>query len=85
VVVGFAAETGDAEADWRAHGAAKLARKGCDLLVVNEVGPGLAFGTDDNAAVVLGRDGSVIEVERGPKTALAHRVWDLVVERLPAH
>ena len=85
VVVGFAAETGDDEADWRAHGAAKLARKGCDLLVVNEVGPGLAFGTTDNAAVVLGRDGSVTEVERGPKAALAHRVWDLVVQRLPAH
>ena len=38
VVVGFAAETGDAEGDVLAHGRAKLARKGCDLLVVNEVG-----------------------------------------------
>jgi phosphopantothenoylcysteine decarboxylase/phosphopantothenate--cysteine ligase len=85
VVVGFAAETGDDDADWRAHGVAKLARKRCDLLVVNQVGDGLAFGTDDNAAVILGRDGSVTEVERGPKSALAHRVWDLVLARWPAH
>jgi phosphopantothenoylcysteine decarboxylase/phosphopantothenate--cysteine ligase len=35
---GFAAETGDADGDVLAHGRAKLARKGCDLLVVNEVG-----------------------------------------------
>ena len=43
VVVGFAAETGDADADWLAHGRAKLAAKGCDLLVVNRVGDGLGF------------------------------------------
>ena len=40
VLVGFAAETGDADGDVLAHGRAKLARKGCDLLVVNEVGRG---------------------------------------------
>ena len=38
VVVGFAAETGDDDGDVLAHARAKLARKGCDLLVVNEVG-----------------------------------------------
>jgi phosphopantothenoylcysteine decarboxylase/phosphopantothenate--cysteine ligase len=84
VVVGFAAETGDAEADWLAHGRAKLVRKGCDLLVVNQVGDGLGFGTDDNAAVVLGSDGSERTVARGPKADLADAVWDEVVARLPA-
>ena len=82
VIVGFAAETGDAATSWLDHGRAKLARKGPDLLVVNQVGDGLAFGTDDNAAVILGADGSETNVERGPKQALADVVWDLVVSRL---
>jgi len=85
VLVGFAAETGDAEGDVLAHGRAKLARKGCDLLVVNEVGePGHATGFegDQNAATVLSRDGSVHEIGLGSKDALAHVVWDLVAARL---
>ena len=82
LVVGFAAETGDAEADWLTHGRRKLARKGCDLLVVNPVGDGLAFGTPDNSAVVLAADGVEVEVPPGPKAALAATVWDLVAGRL---
>jgi phosphopantothenoylcysteine decarboxylase/phosphopantothenate--cysteine ligase len=77
-VVGFAAET---ELDL-AGSRAKLARKGCDLLVVNRVGGGLAFGTADNEAVVLAADGSSTEIARAPKAELADRVWDLVVARL---
>ncbi|MGW5878360.1 bifunctional phosphopantothenoylcysteine decarboxylase/phosphopantothenate--cysteine ligase CoaBC [Nocardiopsis terrae] len=78
-IVGFAAETDDVIA----NGRAKLARKGCDLLVVNQVGGGKAFGTDDNKATVLGADGTVVDVPTGPKEDLADRVWDLVAERLP--
>ncbi|MEU1285572.1 bifunctional phosphopantothenoylcysteine decarboxylase/phosphopantothenate--cysteine ligase CoaBC [Kitasatospora sp. NPDC005856] len=78
LVVGFAAETDDV----LANGRAKLARKGCDLLVVNEVGNGKAFGTDVNEAVVLGSDGSETAVPVGPKEALADVVWDLVSKRL---
>ncbi len=77
VVVGFAAETDD----MLRNGRDKLARKGCDLLVVNQVGGGLAFGTADNQAVVLGADGSATDVPRGPKEALADVVWDLVAAR----
>jgi phosphopantothenoylcysteine decarboxylase/phosphopantothenate--cysteine ligase len=80
VVVGFAAETDDP----LANGRAKLARKGCDLLVVNEVGESRGFETADNAAVVLGADGSETVVPQGPKEALADVVWDLVAQRLPA-
>ncbi|WP_306367609.1 bifunctional phosphopantothenoylcysteine decarboxylase/phosphopantothenate--cysteine ligase CoaBC [Nocardiopsis sp. CC223A] len=79
VIVGFAAETDDVIA----NGRAKLVRKGCDLLVVNQVGGGRAFGTEDNQAVVLGADGSAVEIPYGPKEDLADRVWDLVAERLP--
>ncbi len=55
VIVGFAAETGDANASVIEHARAKLARKGCDLLVVNDVGAGKVFGADDNEAVLLRR------------------------------
>jgi phosphopantothenoylcysteine decarboxylase/phosphopantothenate--cysteine ligase len=78
VIVGFAAETDNV----LEHGRAKLARKGCDLLVVNEVGESLTFGAADNAAVVLAADGAAVEVPRGPKEVLADTVWDLVVARL---
>jgi phosphopantothenoylcysteine decarboxylase/phosphopantothenate--cysteine ligase len=78
VLVGFAAETDTSPEQARA----KLARKGCDLLVVNPVGNGLGFGTPDNEAVVYGADGTVTPVSRGPKEALADVVWDLVAVRL---
>ena len=73
VIVGFAAET----EDLLRNGQAKLAAKGCDLLVVNQVGAGLAFGTADNEAIVLASDGTVTQVPRGPKEVLADVVWDL--------
>jgi len=78
ILVGFAAETGTSPEAARA----KLARKGCDLLVVNPVGHGLGFGTPDNEAVVYGADGTVTQIPRGPKEALADVVWDLVAVRL---
>ncbi|MEV5240914.1 bifunctional phosphopantothenoylcysteine decarboxylase/phosphopantothenate--cysteine ligase CoaBC [Streptomyces cinnamoneus] len=78
VVVGFAAETDDV----LANGRAKLARKGCDLLVVNEVGERRTFGSEENEAVVLAPDGTETPVPHGPKEALADVVWDLVAGRL---
>jgi phosphopantothenoylcysteine decarboxylase/phosphopantothenate--cysteine ligase len=85
VLVGFAAETGDDHADVLTHGREKLARKGCDLLVVNEVGETghpTGFEGSQNAATVLGADGTTTEVPLGTKDALADVVWDLVVARL---
>jgi len=78
VVVGFAAETDDV----LANGRAKLARKGCDLLVVNEVGEHKAFGSAGNEAVILAADGTETPVPYGPKEDLADTVWDLVAPRL---
>jgi phosphopantothenoylcysteine decarboxylase/phosphopantothenate--cysteine ligase len=79
LIVGFAAETGDASGTVLDHGRAKLARKGCDLLVVNEVGADKAFGTDDNTVHIL-RRGSAEVVEAGPasKEHVAAAVWDVV-------
>ena len=81
VIVGFAAETGDATGSVLELGRAKLARKGCDLLVVNDVSGGAVFGSSDNEAVVLGADGASVEVPHGSKTALAHVIWDEVARR----
>ncbi|HTZ43509.1 MAG TPA: bifunctional phosphopantothenoylcysteine decarboxylase/phosphopantothenate--cysteine ligase CoaBC [Jatrophihabitans sp.] len=83
VIVGFAAETGDDQADALGHGRAKLARKGCDLLVVNEVSATKVFGRPDNAAVILGRTGFEREIPLGPKTVLAAAVCDAVASLLP--
>lgn len=78
VIVGFAAETDDV----LANGRAKLRRKGCDLLVVNEVGERKTFGAEENEAVILAADGGETPVPYGPKEALADTVWDLVVPAL---
>jgi phosphopantothenoylcysteine decarboxylase / phosphopantothenate---cysteine ligase len=84
VVVGFAAETGDQDATGLEHARAKLARKRCDLLVVNDVSGGRVFGGPDNEAVILGSDGSATSVPPGPKAALAHVILDLIGEHLAA-
>ncbi len=78
VIVGFAAETDNVIGNAQA----KLAAKGCDLLVVNRVGGGMAFGTADNEAEIFAADGQRTSVPRGPKETLADVVWDHVVARL---
>ncbi len=78
VIVAFGAETGDVVA----NGREKLARKGCDFLVVNQVGNGLAFGTPDNEVLVLGADGSEVALPRAAKEDIADSIWDLVAARL---
>lgn len=82
VVVGFAAETGDATGDVLHHGRAKAIRKGADLLAVNAVGAGRGFGTDDNAVTVLDGAGEVVSRVEGSKDAVADGLWDAVVVRL---
>ena len=82
VIVGFAAETGDESADVLTHGATKLAAKGVDVLVVNDVSGGKVFGRDRTSATILTRDGQALQVH-GSKDTLAQAVWDVVVRRLP--
>ncbi|MFF1339478.1 bifunctional phosphopantothenoylcysteine decarboxylase/phosphopantothenate--cysteine ligase CoaBC [Streptomyces sp. NPDC058290] len=78
VVVGFAAETDNV----LANGRAKLLRKGCDLLVVNEVGASKTFGSEENEAVILASSGAETPVPYGPKEVLAEVIWDQVAPRL---
>ena len=77
-IVGFAAETGDANGDVLFHARAKLRRKGCDLLVVNAVGEGRAFEVDDNAGWLLSADGTETALELGSKTLMASRIVDAI-------
>lgn len=77
-IVGFAAETGDAQGDVLFHARAKLARKACDMLVVNAVGDGKAFEVDSNDGWLLGSDGSEVTLEHGSKTLMASRIVDAV-------
>jgi phosphopantothenoylcysteine decarboxylase / phosphopantothenate---cysteine ligase len=78
VLVGFAAETGDADGDPLAHARAKLTRKGVDLLVLNDVSGGSVFGRPDNEVHLLTPDGAVDGPHSGAKAAVAHAVWDSV-------
>ncbi|MEK7766611.1 MAG: phosphopantothenoylcysteine decarboxylase, partial [bacterium] len=75
VVVGFAAETGDPEAE----GGRKLAERGLDLVVANDVSvPGSGFGADDNRAVLLHADGRRERLPLMPKRALAEAILGAV-------
>ncbi len=77
-MVGFAAETGDGSGDVLQHARAKLARKGCDLLVLNDVSDGKVFGRSDTEVTLLYPDGRQIPVPAGPKELVAEAVWDAV-------
>ncbi|HSO02921.1 MAG TPA: phosphopantothenoylcysteine decarboxylase, partial [Candidatus Limnocylindrales bacterium] len=79
LLVGFAAETGDAGGDLLAHARTKLARKGVDLLVLNDVSGGSVFGRPDNEVHLLTPDGAVDGPYAGTKAEVAHAVWDRVV------
>ena len=81
-IVGFAAETGDAQGDVLFHARAKLRRKGCDLLVVNAVGEGRAFEVDTNDGWLLASDGTESVLQHGSKMLMASRIVDAVVSFL---
>ncbi len=75
IVVGFAAESHDVLAAARR----KLARKGCDLLVANDISRSDAgFDADTNAVMLLTPDGQVEELPLLPKSEVAARVFDRI-------
>jgi phosphopantothenoylcysteine decarboxylase / phosphopantothenate---cysteine ligase len=75
VLVGFAAETPNGDQSLVDLGRAKFQRKGCDLLVLNEVGPGLVFGRPDSEITLITSDG-VRGPITGSKDTLAHHILD---------
>lgn len=80
VLVGFAAETGSLD-----RAAAKLQRKGVDLLVANDVAePGSGFGTDTNRVEILDAAGGRDALPLLPKRVVADRILDRVAGALDA-
>jgi len=75
LVVGFAAETNDLEANARA----KLARKGCDWIMANDVGRSGVFGGDDNEMVLVTASG-IEPWGAASKTVLARRLAQRIAE-----
>jgi phosphopantothenoylcysteine decarboxylase / phosphopantothenate---cysteine ligase len=77
-LVGFAAETDEV----RQNAATKLAGKGADLIVANDVtAPGAGFEHDTNQVVILTADGTEREVPLADKRAIARAVFDAVIDR----
>ncbi len=70
MVVGFAAETENLEANARA----KLERKGCDVIVANDVSRPAVFGGDDNEVMVISRGRPAERWHRTSKSAIAERL-----------
>jgi len=77
LVVGFAAETSDLEANAKA----KLARKGCDWIVANDVSEAAIMGGDDNEVLVINAAG-VDRWPRASKTEVARRLAAKIAEAL---
>lgn len=75
LVIGFAAETQDVEA----HGRAKLAKKGCDWIIANDVTEPGVMGGEDNAVLIITKDG-LERWDRAPKTKVAR----LIAEKIAA-
>ena len=83
VIVGFAAETGDADHTVLEHARAKLERKRCDVMVANEVGVDKTFGQDSTSVHIL-RRGSDVVTDAGPasKEEVAATVWNVIQDVL---
>ncbi len=80
VVVGFAAETADLDT----YARAKLARKGVDFLVANDVSrQDIAFGSEANEVTVYRSEGDPVFLSRRPKPELAADLLDLFLDQLP--
>lgn len=82
LIVGFAAETGDEDGNVLEHATAKLKRKGCDLLVVNQVGVGRVFGQDQNSVIILSGHGEAPQSAAGSKSDVAAAVIDRISTEL---
>ena len=82
VIIGFAAETEQDDDVLLLLGRSKIARKGCDLLVLNRVGWTEGFGTDINSVVVLDKLGDIVMEASGSKRSVADSTLDAVAARL---
>ncbi len=78
VIIGFAAETEPDAAALLELGRAKIARKGCDYLVINRVGWSEGFATESNTVTVIDRSGVTVVEASGTKTSVSDSILDLL-------
>lgn len=78
IIVAFAAETPEDEAEMLGRARRKKERKGVDLLVVNEVGWERGFENAENAVHILGDGGMVAGTASGSKRAVAKVIWNAI-------
>ncbi|MCC3297870.1 bifunctional phosphopantothenoylcysteine decarboxylase/phosphopantothenate--cysteine ligase CoaBC [Arthrobacter caoxuetaonis] len=87
LIVGFAAETGDGTSSVLEYGRRKLERKGCDLLVLNQVGRSLVFGQDTTEVRILSPQdapGTEPVAVAGTKAEIARHILDRIAGELDA-
>ena len=77
VVVGFAAEASD---DLESLAKIKLAAKGCDYLIANDISNGKVFGKDDTELVLVSQSGS--SKFQGSKQSVAKDVLSLIASNM---
>jgi phosphopantothenoylcysteine decarboxylase / phosphopantothenate---cysteine ligase len=79
IVVGFAAETETDPDRLLEIARTKIARKGCDYLVVNSVGWTTGFATDGNTVTILSSAGDIVGEASGTKSSVADRILDVIL------
>jgi phosphopantothenoylcysteine decarboxylase/phosphopantothenate--cysteine ligase len=84
LLVGFAAQVGGSPDEMISRARAKLAEKGCDVVVANDVGaPGLGFGSDRNAVTLVFPAAEPVSLGPVSKTVLAGQIWAALLPHLP--
>jgi len=78
IIIGFGAETETDPERLVQLGREKIARKGCDYLVLNTVGWSQGFATEGNTIVVLNAAGVIVSEATGSKASVADRILDLL-------
>ena len=77
-IIGFGAETEPDPEKLLQLGREKIARKGCDYLVLNTVGWSQGFATEGNSVVVINSGGVIVSEATGSKSSVADRILDLL-------
>jgi phosphopantothenoylcysteine decarboxylase/phosphopantothenate--cysteine ligase len=84
LIVGFAAETADDREQLLELGRAKIARKGCDYLVLNSVGWNRVFAAPTTEVTVLDARGDIVAEASGTKTSVAHDILAVFAAAFPS-
>jgi len=83
VIVGFAAEVPEAHESLEQRALAKIARKGCDYLVANEVTGGAVFGESSTSVLIVDNEGVRAHLTGVDKAAVGHALWDTIAGHSP--